>query len=851
MVLKKKVWIAKSSDKGDDEDVPLDDKEEVEAEEDEREACEVITSPILLEKAVGPIYERLHLLRIFERSYRDTREESGVALKERPAEGEAIQGDRRTLREAKKAENKLKRANSAAEDAATSSALAAGEVSPMHLTRAENEEALSSPEGTKIALSLELPRGGGGGGAIAYTPAPVTPMDLAYMTYLNSMYSSAMPYGGVPNPGYTTVMLRNIPNRYTRDMLVERLNSTFRGQFDFVYLPIDFNSKCNVGYAFINFRTPAACQRFVQEFNGVKTRLCLPHFSSQKVCEVSYARVQGRDANMENLRDEKFIENLIERPEWQPLFLDDAGVEVSFSKTVLGSTEGRRRTRSRGESFNSTPKHGPVSAPRPPPPPPMPIGAGFMMPPYGALTPTMGMWMPPYGAAQPHSTAAALLPAAPTPREPPPLSFAAVVPGASPQRTLMLRHVPFNMSRNDVIERLNEDFALAYNFVYLPVGPKGDTGFRSCRSFMFINFRTEEKAADFIKVFNGVSASICFPAAAKKTRGESKTKKACEVLPARIASLEKSLARLCAGSGDASASMDSAWLPLVFDERGHPSPFPFAAACAAAAPGVKEESVIRAVLSNALDSRDLEKNMQQQAKVDDSGETSAEGPVATGEAPAAAVADPGEGEAAAAAPAASSSGAPPRTPAAAAARSTVNPMLPAMAMGYPAPGYPMGYPPWPQSPVHALSPMSAVLAAQAAAVAQAAAAAQANASAQAARYAASAAGATAGVDPTKLDTTKEGLRKQIEFYFSVDNLCGDLYLRGHMDSEGWAPVDLIASFPKVKKYGAPQAEILKVLASSETVEVNLTNDRVRPKNWKQWAQKAPREPDPAPATDAT
>merc|ERR1719506_1681072 len=120
--------------------------------------------------------------------------------------------------------------------------------------------------------------------------------------------------------GATTIMLRNIPNRYTREMLVARLDDGYKGQYDFVYLPIDFNSKCNVGYAFVNFRAPAVAQRFFAEFNGAKCKNVLPGFSSQKICEVSYARVQGRDQNMENLRDEKFMEKLNEQAEWQPLF---------------------------------------------------------------------------------------------------------------------------------------------------------------------------------------------------------------------------------------------------------------------------------------------------------------------------------------------------------------------------------------------------------------------------------------------------------------------------------------------------------------------------------------------------
>merc|ERR1719401_1849157 len=164
------------------------------------------------------------------------------------------------------------------------------------------------------------------------------------MAYLQSMSYAAnvaqMMYGA--STTNTTVMLRNIPNRYTRDMLIERLDKDYKAQYDFVYLPIDFNSKCNVGYAFINFRQPAVAAAFINEFHGAKTASCLPGFSSAKVCEVSYARVQGRDANMDNLRDEKFIEKLTEKPEWQPLFLDEKNKEIPFTST-LGAAGGKKR----------------------------------------------------------------------------------------------------------------------------------------------------------------------------------------------------------------------------------------------------------------------------------------------------------------------------------------------------------------------------------------------------------------------------------------------------------------------------------------------------------------------------
>ncbi len=51
----------------------------------------------------------------------------------------------------------------------------------------------------------------------------------------------------------TTLMLRNIPNKYTLQNLVDEINPLFLGKYDYINLPIDYERKLNLGYAFINF----------------------------------------------------------------------------------------------------------------------------------------------------------------------------------------------------------------------------------------------------------------------------------------------------------------------------------------------------------------------------------------------------------------------------------------------------------------------------------------------------------------------------------------------------------------------------------------------------------------------
>ncbi|OIT37321.1 PREDICTED: protein MEI2-like 4 isoform X2 [Nicotiana attenuata] len=90
----------------------------------------------------------------------------------------------------------------------------------------------------------------------------------------------------------TTLMIKNIPNKYTSKMLLSAIDERHRGMYDFIYLPIDFKNKCNVGYAFINMTDPSLIVPFYHAFNGKKWE----KFNSEKVASLAYARIQGKAA---------------------------------------------------------------------------------------------------------------------------------------------------------------------------------------------------------------------------------------------------------------------------------------------------------------------------------------------------------------------------------------------------------------------------------------------------------------------------------------------------------------------------------------------------------------------------
>jgi len=87
--------------------------------------------------------------------------------------------------------------------------------------------------------------------------------------------------------------------------------------------------------------------------------------------------------------------------------------------------------------------------------------------------------------------------------------------------------------------------------------------------------------------------------------------------------------------------------------------------------------------------------------------------------------------------------------------------------------------------------------------------------------------------PLEGEALNEAILRQLEYYFSIDNLCKDLFLRSHMDEEGWVDISVIANFNRVRSLGCETSTLLELLSKSEVIE--LKDTKLRAKNdWKTW-----------------
>jgi len=120
----------------------------------------------------------------------------------------------------------------------------------------------------------------------------------------------------------TTLMIRNVPVLYTREMLLEEWPN--QGTYDFLYLPFSCSTQRNLSYGFVNFTSEAAARAFVGKWQKKR----LPRFTSRKPLNISFAEVQGLDSNLWELKKKRV--KRIKVAQCQPLIFDKYGGRVDL-----------------------------------------------------------------------------------------------------------------------------------------------------------------------------------------------------------------------------------------------------------------------------------------------------------------------------------------------------------------------------------------------------------------------------------------------------------------------------------------------------------------------------------------
>lgn len=138
----------------------------------------------------------------------------------------------------------------------------------------------------------------------------------------------------------TTLMFRNIPNKYTQNTLLREIDEFgFTDTYNFFYLPMDVHNRSNVGYAFINFETPNDAERFRAVFSEHRFQ----RFNSRKIGGVCTAHVQGLEENVRHFENRAVTQ--AKNDQYRPIVLkarqriefEDAVAEVKASGLLSSS----------------------------------------------------------------------------------------------------------------------------------------------------------------------------------------------------------------------------------------------------------------------------------------------------------------------------------------------------------------------------------------------------------------------------------------------------------------------------------------------------------------------------------
>jgi len=136
--------------------------------------------------------------------------------------------------------------------------------------------------------------------------------------------------------GLTTLVIRNVPSRYTKENLLHLWPPD--GTFDFLYLPFNRKQRRTAGYLFMNFTSHDAAVAFYKKWHGKQ----LHDQGTARKLSIRAAEIQGLEENLRHLIDANVHQNT--NPKYLPIVFSGVD-EFLFTELVEQMAKGRTSER--------------------------------------------------------------------------------------------------------------------------------------------------------------------------------------------------------------------------------------------------------------------------------------------------------------------------------------------------------------------------------------------------------------------------------------------------------------------------------------------------------------------------
>jgi hypothetical protein len=141
--------------------------------------------------------------------------------------------------------------------------------------------------------------------------------------------------------GFTTVIVKKMPKAFTREMLMKLLDKHgYKGKYDFLYVPVEFERQVSTGCAFINFIDTDSAESFKRQFHGF--RKWGVQCGHKKQAEITWSETcQGREAHIERYRNSSVMHESVPDHFKPLLFVNGERVTFPAPTRLLKAPEPR------------------------------------------------------------------------------------------------------------------------------------------------------------------------------------------------------------------------------------------------------------------------------------------------------------------------------------------------------------------------------------------------------------------------------------------------------------------------------------------------------------------------------